>query len=131
MVDDPTRPHLYVPNQPPPLAGQQPLSPSDERTWSIVAHIGSIVFSFLAPLVVWLVFRDRSRWVALHAKEALNFQILATIVYALSGVLTHFFIGAVSGPLMWILSLIFSILAAVAANSGHYKPYPLNIRFVR
>jgi uncharacterized Tic20 family protein len=44
-----------------------PLSPQDERTWSMLAHLSILVNLFsgflgpIAALVIYLVFKDRSR----------------------------------------------------------------------
>ena len=45
-------------------AGAQTMSPQDERTWSIVAHLSVLVALIgLMPfgaLLVWLLYKDRS-----------------------------------------------------------------------
>jgi uncharacterized Tic20 family protein len=48
---------------------------SDEGTLAILSHILTIVSSFIAPLVIYLLKKDDSPYVAEHAKESLNFQI--------------------------------------------------------
>ena len=52
-----------------------PLSPSEERTWAMLAHLSVIVnlftgfFGPIAALVIYLLFRDRSRYVAYHSLQ--------------------------------------------------------------
>src|SRR5450830_1097445 len=56
-----------------------PLSDSDQRLWATLAHIGPLVLGVVAPLVVWLIYRERGHYVADQSKEALNFQITVLI----------------------------------------------------
>ncbi len=36
--------------------------PDEEKMWAIGAHLGPLLLGFVAPLVVWLVYKDRSPW---------------------------------------------------------------------
>lgn len=121
--------------QTPPAYGQPvyaaPLSPSDERLWATLAHVGGIVLGFIAPLVVWLVFRERSGFVNDQAKEALNFQILIVIAYIVGGILTVVLIGGLILALAWLATIIFGIMGAVAANKGELYRYPFNWRIIK
>lgn len=120
---------------PPPAAGAPapgaPLSDSDQRLWATLAHAGGIVIGFVAPLIVWLIYRGRGPFVEDQAKEALNFQILVVIASFVSGLLTLVLLGFVLLPLIGIANLIFCILAAVAANRGETYRYPLNWRIIK
>jgi len=108
-----------------------PLSDSDQRLWATLAHIGPIILSFIAPLVIWLVYRERGRYVEDQAKEALNFQITLAIAYIVSLFLMIILIGFVTFAIAWIGSLVLMIMAAIAANKGEAYRYPLNIRFIK
>ena len=119
-----------------------PLSGSEERTWAMVAHIGVLIaawlaMGFLCPLIIWLVFRDRSDFVKRHAVESLNFQISLLIYSALAAVLIFITFGLgvlIVVPLIVIgaiAALVVIILATVAASGGDDYRYPLTIRFVR
>lgn len=58
------------------------LSPSDERTWAMLAHLtvlANLVTGFLgtvAALVIYLVYKERSRYVAYHSMQAFIFQLV-------------------------------------------------------
>ncbi|WP_202873901.1 DUF4870 domain-containing protein [Kribbella speibonae] len=119
-----------------------PLSGSEERTWAMVAHIGVLIaawlaMGFLCPLIIWLIFRDRSDFVKRHAVESLNFQISLLIYSALAAVLIFITFGLgvlIVVPLIVIgaiAALVVIILATVAASGGDDYRYPLTIRFVR
>lgn len=126
------------PGQPPYGYGPQPLSPSDERTWALIAHLGPPVLSllslgilgFLTPLLVWLFLRDRSAYVGDQAKESLNFQITLLIGYVVGWITVFLLVGFVILLAVWVLSIVFGILAAVAVNRHEAYRYPLNIRLI-
>jgi uncharacterized Tic20 family protein len=111
---------------------QQPLTPSDERMWSVFAQVGPFLLAFIAPLVIWLVLKDRSRFVDQEAKESLNFQITLVIASVAIGIisLVTFGLGTIL-YLAFIAAIIFMILAAVENGKGAPYRYPVNIRFIK
>jgi uncharacterized Tic20 family protein len=110
---------------------QQPLSPQDERTWSLLAHIGTIVLGFIAPLIVLLVQGEKSPMVRAHSVESLNFQITVTIGYIVSSILMVVLIGFVTFFVIWAAALVFAILATIAASKGLPYKYPFALRLVK
>lgn len=115
--------------------GASAMSPADERLWGLLAHLswiaGSIVgISPLGPLVVFLVFKDRSPFVRRHAVEALNFWITAYIGLAISVALMLILIGFVTFAVIGVAALVFSIIAALAANRGEEYRYPFTLRLI-
>lgn len=114
-------------------AGQPavPVSAGEEQGWGVAMHLGGVFLSWLVPLVLWLVFRQRSRMLDDHGKEALNFQITLFIAYLVGAATTIILIGFLILFLAWVLSVVFSILAAVAAYNRRPYRYPLTIRFIK
>jgi len=110
-----------APGQP----GLAPVSPSDARMWSMLTHIGGIFFGFIPSLIVYLVYKDRDPFLRRHAVQALNFQIIMTIGLTISWMLTALFIGFLLVPAVWICMVVFSIIAAMAANKGEEYTYPM------
>lgn len=101
---------------------------SDERTMAILSHVLCFVVSFLAPLIIYLVKKDESKFVEAHAKESLNFQITCFII----GVVL--IISIVGILLLWLLGIVMTILLIVAtirASEGKLYRYPFNIRFIK
>jgi uncharacterized Tic20 family protein len=117
--------------QPPAYAPAQPLSPSDERLWSTLVHVGGIVIGFLAPLLGYLLLKDRSAFVEQNSKNALNFQITLVIAYVVGVITSFLFIGFLILLAAWVLDIVFSIMGAVAANRGEVYRYPLTIAFIK
>ena len=130
----PPQPYSTPPPPPPPMGGQvpaygqtaqAPVSPSDARVWSLLAHIGGIFFSVVAPLIVYVIYRDRDPFIRRHATQALNFQIIIAIIYFVSVPLSAVGIGILTGFAAWVCTLVFGIIAAMAANKGEEYTYPL------
>jgi uncharacterized Tic20 family protein len=101
---------------------------SDERTLAILAHALTLVAQFLAPLIIYLVKKDDSKFVADQAKESLNFQIT---VFLTCIVLIITVIGIFIIWLVVIAATIFVILASIKASEGKLYRYPLCIRFIK
>ena len=104
---------------------------SDEKTLAILAHILTIISSFIAPLIIYLIKKDDSPYVAEHAKESLNFQITMFILYIISVVLMLLLIGFL---LIWLLSIaniILVIIATIKASENKMYRYPINFRLLK
>ena len=117
-------------------AAQQPLSPQDEKLWATLTHLSPLVagiigLPFLGPLIAYLVLRERGPFVRWHTAQALNFQLTVLLAYIVSGLLTIVVIGFFLLIAVWVVSIVFMIMAAVAANRGEYYKYPLTITFVQ
>lgn len=126
----------------------QPISDSDSRLWAMFSQLSVVIghllswgfLGWLGPLIIFLVYKDRDRFVRFNAAEALNgaiavviAQVVLAVVLGIFGVVTLGF-GFALFPLVGVpalLQLIFSIIGAVKANQGQWWNYPLNIRFVR
>lgn len=130
-----------------PLTGQ-PVSPSDVKLWSILAQLSTVAgyvlgagfLGWVGPLIVFVIYKDRDRYVRYNAAEALNAAIAVLIAeIALSIVITiiavvTFGLGSVLYVLLAVpvvLHLIFAIIGAVKANELSWWNYPVNIRLVK
>ncbi len=89
------------------------------------------ILGFLPSLIIWLVFKDRGQFTNTEAKEALNFQITILIGYVIAFVLTFVFIGILLYWALWIVSVVFSILAFLKAKEGQHYRYPFAIRLIK
>src|SRR5690349_3429082 len=92
----------------------------DERLWAMLSYLLSLLTGFVAPLVIYIVKRDGSRFVAFHALQAVfvNLVTLVAIIIlqALFNTLPEL------GHLLyylWVListaTLIYQILGAIKA----------------
>ncbi|MCJ1712615.1 DUF4870 domain-containing protein [Curtobacterium sp. VKM Ac-2922] len=109
----------------------QPMTPEDQRLWATLTHIGGIFFSFVAPLVAYFVLRDRGQFVREHTRVALNFYITMAIADAIGAITSWLGIGVLIILAVRVVTIVFGIIAAVAANQGRHYRYPLAIEFVK
>ena len=102
----------------------------DERTMALLAHILGIPLGFIGPLIIWLIKKDESAYVADQAKEALNFQITVFIAMFVAGLSTFVFIGCALVPAVLLANVILCIIATMAASEGKTYRYPIALRLV-
>jgi uncharacterized Tic20 family protein len=111
------------------MIDQQPAQ--DDKTLAVLTHASGILFGFVVPLIIWLISKDTKPWLTAEAKEALNFQITVAIAFAACMVGSFLFIGAVLIPFVWLLNVIFCIIAALKTNQGQQYRYPFALRLIK
>lgn len=84
----------------------------------------------LAPLVVWLLKRNESDFVADHGRESLNFQISVSLYGIVAGLLTLVLIGYLLLGLLVIFDFVAVVIAAVRASNGEPFRYPFTLRLI-
>lgn len=105
---------------------------NNDKTLGILVHIGAIFFSWLAPLVLYLVKKDSNDTFTVdNAREALNFQITLLIVYFGCFILSFILIGLFLFWIAILANMIFCIMAAVKASDGIVYRYPMTIRLIK
>jgi uncharacterized Tic20 family protein len=133
----------------------QPLSLPEARTWSVLAHLSvllNLVTGFAGPiaaLVIYLIYKDRSRTVAYHALQAMIFQLiwwyggglLIGAMWLVVGALSVILVGVILIPIAIVATLflallplgavIYGIVAAIQVNQGDDFKYWLVGDWVR
>jgi Uncharacterized protein conserved in bacteria len=105
------------------------VAPSDdERVLAILAHILTLFFWIFPPLIVYLIKKDQSSFVTVHARESLNFQLTVGII---AFVLIITLIGVLLLIPLGIVVLILVIMASVKASDKKLYRYPMTIRFIK
>jgi uncharacterized Tic20 family protein len=104
---------------------------SDERTMAILVHVLSIFFWIFPGLIVYLLKKDESPYVAEHAKEALNFQITVTIYSIIGIILSLILIGIFVLIAVGLMNLILCIIATIKASDNVLYKYPFTIRLIK
>jgi uncharacterized Tic20 family protein len=115
---------------PNPYQTSQPLSPGDEKLWATLVHLGAIFFNFLPALIGYFLLRDRGPFIREHTRTALNFQLTVLLGYLVGLFTLGIVIGFVIIMAVAVLNVVFSILAAIAANRGELYTYPLALKLV-
>ena len=109
-----------------------PLSPSEERNWAMFAHMSVLInlvtglLGALVALIIYLVYRDRSRYVAYHAWQSFIVQLICwggvgliiTVIWAITGMLSLAIIGLLCIPFACILTPIVMCLPLVNVVAG-------------
>ncbi|WP_400163263.1 DUF4870 domain-containing protein [Brevibacillus sp. TJ4] len=109
----------------------------EERIWAIVSHLSALcsllipLGNVIGPLVIWLIKRESSPYVAEHAKEALNFNISITLYSAFATLLLLVYVGVVLLTAIFLFWLISLIIAAMRANDNKMFRYRLSFRFIK
>ena len=107
---------------------ETPPTTSEERMWATFAHLGFLaglvvpLGNIIAPLVIWLVYKDQSDFIDRHGKEALNFH-LSMLLYGigllvLSVILFVTIIGILLIPVVVIVGLVVVFLQVIASIIG-------------
>ncbi|MBN2391600.1 MAG: DUF4870 domain-containing protein [Anaerolineae bacterium] len=121
-------------NPTPAATALQPLSPADERTWAMLAHLSvllNLVTGFLgvgAALLIYLIYKDRSRYVAYQAMQAFLMQllfwagggVLIGIMWAVVGALSAILVGILLIPIALLLTPILLVFPLIALGYGVY-----------
>lgn len=109
------------------------MDPSQERTLAMFSHLAILLnlitgfLGLLPPIVIYFAYKDRSKYVAYQALQALIFQgvfffgaaILAAIAWAITLALTLVIVGLCISPVALILTLVpigalvYGIVAAI------------------
>ncbi|MEW6622390.1 MAG: DUF4870 domain-containing protein [Bacillota bacterium] len=114
---------------------------SENKILAGLSHLG-IFFGFLgiiAVLVIYIIQREKSRFVAHHAKQALGYQLIIALFKQLVGLAGFSFIGFTSGFMrgmyLWqglsiwglfsLVILIYAVVASIKAFSGESFKYVL------
>lgn len=123
---------------PAPAQPQPPLSPSDERTWAMLAHLSILAnlitggLGIIAALLIHLVYKDRSRYVAYQSLQAFLFQLifwlggwaLVGLFWLISGLLSAVLVGCLLMPIAAALALIplaalvYGVIAGIQCSQG-------------
>lgn len=104
----------------------------DSCQLAMLAHLLGAFTSVLGPLIIWLMKRETDPFIDDQGKEALNFQITMLIGYAVATAISIVTcVGAILGPLVFVVDVIFSVLAGLQASKGEAHRYPFNLRLVK
>lgn len=138
-----TQSHPYVTAQTGP--GQQlsysPLSSSSDRTAAVLGHLAGPIatlvsagsLAILGPLIIYLVYKDRSPFVRQQAAEAFNFQLTMWIAAIVGFILCLTVIALPFGVLMMIAASVMSVIMGIIASlktageGGYDYPWKFNI----
>jgi hypothetical protein len=124
-------------NDPGPQVGYGADGSKDERNVAMLAHLCSFaglivpLGNIVAPLIIWLLYREKSAFVTDQALESLNFNITIILAGIACGLLIFVGIGILLGLALGIVWIIGTVLAAVRASEGQRYRHRFILRLVR
>ncbi len=112
-------------------ANSTEVAPSnDDKNIATITHLGGTVFSFVPALIVWILKKDDSEFIADQAKEALNFQITLILAQFIAWILAWILIGFFFMFIIWVFNIVFCIIAAISTSKGETYRYPFALRLI-
>ena len=114
----------------------------DERLWGMLAYLLAFCAPVLAPLVIYLVKKDQSRFVGFHALQILLVDVAVIALGVVAGVLgavlqmlgglglLAFFLPVLPG-VAGFAALVIRILGAIQAWGGQWFEVPFLGEFAR
>lgn len=132
----PGGPYGHQPGQPVPVD-------SEHRTAAALAHASSLIamvisagwLSFVGPLVMWLIYKDRSPFVRQAAAGSFNFNLSMWLINIVGWICIITIIGIPLGLILLAVSFLGQIIAHVIgtlrATKGESMNYPLQIKVLR
>ncbi|MDW8027037.1 MAG: DUF4870 domain-containing protein [Armatimonadota bacterium] len=119
----------------------QPNVTDEERLWAMLAHLlallGYVIWlgAYVAPLVIYLVYKDKSQFVAFHALQSLFFQLALLVVGVICALLAlTIVLACLALPVALVVvvgALVYIILAAIKAYNGELFEYWLVGKWAR
>ena len=126
----------YEPGSP---QGYGPRGASDDQMWALLAYLLALVAAIIAPLVIYLVKMNESRYVRFHAAQALNLSItgmiyaVALVIIAIPlAIVTHgigFILIVLGFIALGVAHLVYIIMGAIRANQGQLFRIPAFLCF--
>jgi uncharacterized Tic20 family protein len=128
-----------------------PLTASEERSWATLAHLSillNLVSGFLGligALVIYLLYKERSRYVAYHSLQSFFFQLvfwvgggaLTGVAWAIAGGLAVVVVGLCLMPiaalitLVPVAALVYGVIGGIQCSQGQDFRYWLVGDWVR
>ncbi|MCH8979283.1 MAG: DUF4870 domain-containing protein [Armatimonadetes bacterium] len=103
---------------------------STEKLWAMVSHLGMALIPYggaIGALVIFLVFKDRSRFIAHHSYHSMWFLICTAVAMSVLGFVgLTWFAGAV-----YFLRIVMAAFGSYSALSGGWYEYPVTSKFVK
>lgn len=118
-----------------------PVSEQEARQWAMFSHLSVLLNLFTVfmgaaiPLIIYFLYKDRSKFVAFHAMQSFVMQIVCflgggiiTVVTAAIGGTIIPLVGSICGCLFGLLPLagfIYGLYGGMQINQGKDFKYPI------
>jgi uncharacterized Tic20 family protein len=103
----------------------------DEKNIALLAHILTLVAPILAPLIIYVIKKNESDFIAYHAKESFNFQIAVIVAGIICFLLIFLVVGIFLIGILGIYATVLIIVATIRASEGRIYEYPFTINLIK
>lgn len=128
---------------PPSHPAASPTSGTDDRVIAVLAHLSPIIaavvsagtLSWLGPLILWLIYKDRDPLVRNASATSFNFHLTVWLSWVVALILFLTVIGIPVAIVIWVVTavaqIVMSIIGALRAWNGERYTYPFQIPLLR
>lgn len=110
----------------------------EDRQLLMLTHLSQLldfvtgIGGFVAPLILWILKKEKVLGMDFHGKAILNFRISMFLFVLICIPFVIFFgLGFIGLIVLGIIYLIYPIINAVKANNSEMIHYPLSIQFIK
>lgn len=133
-----------------PQQGQQPAqrqvdptAGTDDRVLAALAHLSPIIaaivsagsLSFLGPLILYFVYKDRSPLVRNAAASSFNFHITVWACWIAAWIFFFTIVGIPAAIVLWVVpaiaQIVLSVIGALRAWNGEVYRYPFQLPILK
>lgn len=116
-----------------------PHAGADDRILAVLAHLSPIIaaivsagwLSFLGPLILYFIYKDRNALVRNAAASSFNFHITVWACWIVAWILAITIIGLPISIVLWVVpaiaQIVLSIVGALRAWNGEVYRYPFQL----
>ncbi|TWU12812.1 Chloroplast import component protein (Tic20) [Symmachiella macrocystis] len=107
----------------------------DDKLWALLAHLSGLLVlvaapaNVIAPLILFVLYKDKNRYVAFHALQSLYFQLALIVIGVLAGILAFITLGIgliVAIPVILglaVAGIVYPIIVGLHAHRGEMYEY--------
>lgn len=124
--------------------GNDPVNVSNnDKSLAALAHASSLIalilsagwLSFVGPLIMWFIYKDKNPFVQQAAAGSFNFNLGLWVMSIVAWILVITIIGIPIAIILWIISFVgqfvWHIIATVKAMNGVEYNYPFQIKVLK
>jgi uncharacterized Tic20 family protein len=95
----------------------------DENVFAAIAHASIIILPIIAPFLIWIVFKDKSRYIRFQALQALIYQFAVTVILMVVGILTFILSFLIIGLFLIPVSIMLTLSALLYGLYAGYETF--------
>ena len=109
----------------------------EQRNWAVILHLSVLLgntllpaIGWLVPFVLWQLKKDEYLYVDRVGRKVNNFLLNLLVLYLVGSVLSVIGVGFIILAVIWVMSVIIPIVAAVKESKGESFDYPVLFSFL-